>query len=380
MKSYSYLILLFLSYSLSAQNDELKNADSLYTVGKYKEAIDLLENSEPKSEKIYLKLAALQSKKGMQEAALGNYEKVLKKNPERILTAIDYGELLIESGKLEKADSLFGSLIDKYPENANFQYRMGLIKEKQGDKMAEHFYYRAIGLDSTHQAALYKVAKKHLQRNKFSNAIELSNTGLAANPNNVSLLSILAQAYSASRQYEKAIPAYEKLIELDQASEFIFDKLGFAYYRVDNFPKAIENFKRSLELEDRNSGTHYNLGKIYNQMGDLQKAEKHLLMALLIKKQPVDAEFLSLGLNSKDQKKYKEALTYFEKALEENPKNERAMLERAIAADAYFEDRESILNYYQQYLDKYEETGNKNMVEMAKFRKQELKKEIHMAE
>lgn len=374
------IILCFIGIKAGAQTSALSISDSLAAIGKQSEAIDLLKNTEPKTDKIYLKLAKLYQATGKDPRAKENYKMVLKLNPERLLTAIEYGDFLIETNDIIKADSLFGKLIDKYPDNANFQYRMGLIKEKQDDKMAEHFYYRAISLDSTHQGAIYKVAKKHLQRNKFSNAIELSKIGLDANSNNVSLLSILAQSYSASRQFEKAIPVYEKLVELGQGSEFIYDKLGFAYYRMENLPKAAENFKNSLELEDRNSGTHYNLGKIYNQMGELQKAEQHLLMSLLIKKQPVDAEFLSLGLNSKDQRKYKEAFNYFEKALQENPKNERALLEKAIAADAYFQDKSSVLNLYQQYLDKFGEIGNEQMKEMAKFRKRELQKEIHMAE
>ncbi len=372
--------LVFSIFPAFAQDEQIKTADSLAAVGKHLEAIELLKNIEPKAEKIHLKLAKYQQAKGLDESALENYKKVLEMNPGRILTAVDYGELLIENRNLKKADSLFGSLIDKYPENANFQYRMGLIREKQNDKMSEHFYYRAISLDSTHQAAIYKVAKTLMKRKKFSNAIELSQIGLQANPRNVSLLSILAQAYSVSSQYEKAIPIYEKLISLGEASEFIYDKLGFAYYRDNNLQKAIENFKKSLELEDRNSGTHYNLGKIYNQLGKVKEAEQHLLMSILIKKQPVDAEFLSLGLTYKKMKDYKKALKYFEMALEENPENERALLELAIAADAHFQDKKSILGYYRNYLDKYKSIGNEQMIAMAEYRISELKKEIHLAE
>ncbi|TBW30049.1 tetratricopeptide repeat protein [Gramella sp. KN1008] len=374
------IVLLFQTCLTLAQEETINLADSLSAVGKQKEAIRLLEDIHPKTDKVYLKLAKNQRAEGLTDEALESYTKVLAKNPHRILTAIDYGELLIEAGRLNKADSLFNDLIVKYPDNANFRYRMGLIKEKQHDKMAEYFYYRAIALDSTHQAAIYKIVKTQLKRKQFSNAIELSNLGLETKPNNVSLLSVLGQAYSASSQYKKAIPVYEKLLGLGQESAFIYDKLGFAYYRMDDLAKAAENFKKSLEIEDRNSATHYNLGKIYNQTGDLEKAEQHLLMSILIKKQPVDAEFLSLGLTYKDQKDYKKAMEYFEKALEENPENERALLERAIAADAYFEDKRSVLSYYHSYLDKYETIGNAQMIAMAEYRISELKKEIHLSE
>lgn len=371
---------LLFSLQALAQMEEIKIADSLAVVGNHSEAIEILKKHGEKNEKVLLKLAKYQQAKGLDDKALDNYEKVLEMNPQRILTSIDYGDLLIESGKLEKADSLFGDLIDRYPENANFQYRMGLIKERQEDKMAEYFYFRAISLDSTHLAAIYKVSKTFMKRKKFSNAIQLSKKGLETDANNVSLLSLLAQAYSVTSQYNKAIPVYQRLIRLGEGSSFIFDKLGFAYYRENDFPKAIENFENSLALEDRNSGTHYNLGKIYNRLGEFDKAEQHLLMSILIKKQPVDSEFLSLGLTYKKMKEYKKALKYFELALEENPENERALLERAIAADAYFEDKNSVLAYYRNYLDKYESIGNEQMISMAEYRISELKKEIHLAE
>ena len=193
-------------------------------------------------------------------------------------------------------------------------------------------------------------------------------------------MSILGQAYSAKAQYEKAIPIFEKLISLNRDSEFIYNLLAYAYNRTGDLQNAKENFNKALEINDRNSGTHFNLGKIYTRLGDYKKSEQHLLMAILIKKQPVDAEFLSLALTYKRQKNYKDALHYFDRALEENPDNERALMEKALAADAYFKDKKMVLGYYQAYMDKYKSIGDHQMLEMAKYRISDLKKELHMAE
>ncbi len=381
MKSYSVviLLLLFLSYSLSAQNDELKNADSLYTVGKNKEAIDLLEKLDEKSEKIYLKLAKLQQQSEQNEASLKNYHKVLKLNPDRILTAQDYGELLLETDKLAIADSLFTSLSEKYPDNAGFVYRLGLVKEKKKDSTAMKYFFKTVSLDFTHQGALYKTARYQLKNGKSYNAINLCNSGLKVRPNNVSLLSILGQAYSVSLQFEKSIPPFEKLIELDQGSEFILEKLGKAYRVTDQPEKAIETYKMMLDINDRNSAVHSNLGALYLKINELEKAQQHFTMALLIKKQPVDREYLNIGLTFKRQEDFKSAFENFELALEENPDNERALLERAIAADAYFEDKEAVLKLYEVYISQYGESGRNDMISVAKYRISELKSEIHQS-
>jgi len=134
-----------------------------------------------------------------------------------------------------------------------------------------------------------------------------------------------------------------------------------------------------LDINDMNSTVHSNLGALYLRTNEVKKAQQHFTMALLIKKQPVDREYLNIGLTFKRQEDFKSAFENFESALEENPENERALLERAIAADAFFKDQEAVLNLYETYIEKYGESGRNDMISVAKYRISELKSEIHQA-
>lgn len=381
MRKIKLSLLLFLGCSLSfySQEDIIKTADSLSAVGEKAAAIKLLENLETKSETVYLKLARIQQANGQNEDALHNYKNVLDQNPEKILTAVDYGELLMESGKLDAADSLFSDLSEKYPENAGFIYRIGLAKEKKKDSTAMRYFFKTLSKDFTHQGAFYKTAKYYLENGKSYNAISFCNSGLKERPNNVSLLSILGQSYSRSLQFEKAIEPYEKLIAFGKDSEFILEKLAKAYRVTNQTRKAIETYNKMLDINDMNSTVHSNLGALYLETNEVEKAQQHFTMALLIKKQPVDREYLNIGLTFKRMEDFKSAFKNFESALEENPENERALLERAIAADAYFEDQDSVLKLYEAYLEKYAENGRKDMLSVAKYRISQLKSDIHQA-
>ncbi|MGM1057117.1 MAG: tetratricopeptide repeat protein [Bacteroidota bacterium] len=375
------LILIGLVFSKAeAQTSALAVADSLYAVGDYSQAIKTLERTEPKTEQVYLKLARAFRAQGNLKEAGANYEIVLKKNPERILTQIDHAKLLMKTGEWNKADSIFSRLAMDYPKNAGFQYQLGLIKEQQQDNTVIAYFKNTIQLEPKHQDALFKLAKNELQGRKYGMAINYSLIGLRANPANVSLRSILAQSYYSQKFYEKAIREFEKILELGQGNEFVHSRLGFSYYQLSDFLNAIDQYKRALNFEDKNSDTHYNLGKLYAITGDLEKSEIHLLMAVLIKKQPVDAEFLSLGLTYKLQKDYKKALEYFNNSLEENSNNERALYERAIAADNYFEDLQTRINYYIAYLNKYEAKGNEDLIYLAKTRLKDIRKDLHLLE
>jgi len=374
------ILIVFAFSKAGAQTSALAVADSLYAVGDYSNAIKTLENTEPKTEHVYLILAnAFQATGNLKEAST-YYEIVLKKNPERILTKIDHAKLLMKTGELNKADSIFSRLAKDYPKNAGFQYQMGLIKEQQHDSTAGVYFKNTIQLETTHQDALFKLAKDELQRREYGMAINYSLIGLSGNSGNVSLRSILAQSYYNQKFYDKAVPEFEKIIELGQGNEFVHSRLGFSYYQLSDFLNGIDHYKIALTFEDRNSDTHYNLGKLYAITGDLKNSEIHLLMAVLIKNQPVDAEFLSLGLTYKLQKDYKKALEYFNKSLEENPDNERALYERAIAADNYFKDLGTRINYYVGYLNKFEAKGNHDLIYLAKTRLKDLRKDQHLFE
>lgn len=251
------------------------------------------------------------------------------------------------------------------------------MKEKQEDSIAVSFFYNTIKLDTTHQQALLKVSRNALNQGRFLIAEKYSLQGLKTNPANVSLLSILAQAYYRRKQYELAVPQFEKLLDLEQASEFVHISLGMSYYRLEKPQKAIAHYNKALEFEDRNPQTHLNLGRLYSHTGDNEKAETHLLTAILLKKQLLDAEYLSLALNYRKTKDFKKALKYVEQALEENPQNERALYERAVIADNYYEDFQTRINYYQAYLRKYESIGDNRLMHLAKSRLRDLKADFH---
>ena len=372
------LLLILITIKVGAQTPTLVIADSLYAVGNYSEAIQRLENLQDKSDATQLRLAKFYQANGNSDLAMVFYRSILQQHPEKLLTAIRYGDVLVKAGNLRSADSLFQNLAKEYPNNASFQFQIGSIKERLVDSTYLDYLHKTIILDSTHQQALFKIAKYALSRRNFQIAEKMSMQGLQSNPNNASLLSILAQTYIKENSFVLAISPLEKLLELGQGNEFVHSKLGFCYYQQNYFEEAIEQYKLALGYEDRNSDTHYNLGKLYAKLGDLKRSETHLLMALLIKKQPVDSEFLSLALTYKLQEDYQKALQYFNSALEENPDNERALYERAIAADNYYKDKTTVLNYYRVYLNRYEADGNESLIFLAQSRIKDIKTELHL--
>ena len=191
-----FIFIILLVVKAGAQTPALAVADSLHAVGQTAKAVEVLEATDPKSDAVYLKLAKYQTATGKTKEALENYRKVLQKDPQRVLTAIEFAKTLAREGELQEADSVYASLSERYPKNASFVYEQGVIRELQKDSTAIDFYKEANHLDTTHQDALFKLSRHELQRRQYNMAIFYSLMGLDHNPQNVSLLSILAQSYS----------------------------------------------------------------------------------------------------------------------------------------------------------------------------------------
>lgn len=378
MKRRILLILFFISLKAGAQSPAFQRSDSLFSIGSYTQAIGVLREITPASPEVHLRLARSYRAKGNLQKAIIHYRAVVENDPKDIPALVDYSELLLKTGKLDEADSIYSSLAKKFPDNANFQFELGSIREKRKDSTAFAYYRKAILLDSTHQDALLKMATEFLRQSNFSKAERFAKQGLSTNPYNVSLISILGQTYFNQKEFRKSIVPFERLLALGNNSQFVHSKLGMAFFRIGDFKKAITHYQKALDFEVENSSVHYMLGINYARIGEYEKSKEHLLTSIEIKDQPLDGEYLSLALTNKMTGNYKKALENLEKALEEDPKNERVLYERAIAADNYFADIQTRINYYQAYLNEHGETGNKSLIILTKRRIQDLKVELHM--
>ena len=212
-------------------------------------------------------------------------------------------------------------------------------------------FFKTVTFGFSHQGALYKTSKYQLENGKKHEAIALAIVGVEKHPENVSLLSILGQAYMSTFQFEKAIPAFKTIIEEGEVSEFILEKLAKAYRMTNQLPEALATYEKMLELNDMNSSANTNMGVILMEMNKPEEAKKHFYLALFANNPRVDKEFLNVGLAEKELKRYEEAYRLFKFALQENEENERALLELALTADRYFEDKQSVLEHYQQIFE-----------------------------
>lgn len=365
--------MLFLAICLKtqAQFSVLKQADSLYVNGNYTNAINLYKSLEYQEE-AFDKIAKAYVALGNYDEALNYYKNSIEVNPDNPLLKYEYARLLSKTKKFDEASAMFYKLIDIDYRNPNYHYELGLVLEHLKDSTAQNRFYNTFQLDSTHQKAIFKIAKFHVKKRHYETANKFIDIGLKSYSNNKELISLKAQNYYWAKDYENATIWFEKLISINEYSQFIHEKLSYSYSKLYEDEKAIEHCKKALKFDPENANNLFILGQLYQHIEDFPNAEKYILESLAIQDVPLDSEYERLGYIYNRQKKHKEALTAYQRAIEENPESENAHFFLAMTKDKYYKDIDTKIKAFENFKKKFPKSMFNRMADR---RLKELKEE-----
>jgi S1-C subfamily serine protease/thioredoxin-like negative regulator of GroEL len=93
------------------------------------------------------------------------------------------------------------------------------------------------------------------------------------------LSSSLAEAYSTSKDYKKALTFYKKMKNLDSDDVFINYQIAYLNDMMKNYKKAIKGYFEVIRLDSNYIKAYIQLGQIYYDKKDYEKAKKYLLSA-----------------------------------------------------------------------------------------------------
>ncbi|MCX6163371.1 MAG: trypsin-like peptidase domain-containing protein [Ignavibacteriae bacterium] len=96
------------------------------------------------------------------------------------------------------------------------------------------------------------------------------------------LSSSLAEAYSTSKDYKKALTFYEKMSKVDTTDNFIRYQIAYLNEMMKDYKKAITNYNNLIKRDSNYINAYVRLGEIYyKQFKDYKKAKKYLTEALI---------------------------------------------------------------------------------------------------
>jgi tetratricopeptide (TPR) repeat protein len=90
------------------------------------------------------------------------------------------------------------------------------------------------------------------------------------------LSSSLATAYSTSKEYDKALMFYRKMLEQDTSLVFIRYQIANTYQLKNEKKKAVTEYKKLLRIDPNYVEAYVQLGKLYYDDGNYEKAKQYL--------------------------------------------------------------------------------------------------------
>jgi len=127
-----------------------------------------------------------------------------------------------------------------------------------------------------------------------------------------------AYELALAKQYDKAIPEWEKALELTPDDAKAHYNLGVALAETRATDDALAHYGRALELDPDYSDAHTNLGVLLAGKGQLDEAITHLKKALELSPRDIKAH-VNLAGALVDRGEIEEAIAHCRQALEVDP-------------------------------------------------------------
>lgn len=295
----------------------------------FAKAIELFQKilvDQPNAENVRASLARAYSKQGDQKRAIEVYEQIVKNEPYRYQIYLQIAELYEEMKDWPRAMTNYHLSLSA---NANQLYpylRMVLIelKNKQTDAALKTLEIAREKFPNTPQVS-YFYGLAYSASKEYGRALqsieEAEKLAQKYNPDmlNAGFYFYYGSALERSGQFDSAVEKLVKSLEIDPDYAEACNYLGFMYadknVKLDEAMKLIE---RALAYEPDNGAFLDSLGWVYYRKGKLDKSLEYLLRA--VKAMGSDATiFEHLGDVYRQMGKVAEAIEYYQKAVELDP-------------------------------------------------------------
>ncbi len=183
----------------------------------------------------------------------------------------------------------------------------------------------------------YYLARLSRERGRLEETVVQSERALSREPKDLPALLLEAEALAELGRSAKARHFFQRVLDLKPDTAAALVGLGKIESVEGRYSAAADRFEEALKLQPEATAIHYPLSMAYRRLGQEAKAEEHLKLhgrTLVEFKDPHIAAvreltrgvspILSQGRRFLDQKRYKEALKLFEKAVQNDPENPAA--------------------------------------------------------
>ncbi len=210
---------------------------------------------------------------------------------------LSLGSIYTAVGKSEQAIGELSLALQLEPNSDEARRRLGKAYER-ADKKAEAVaaYSEAIRINPYFWQNYNDLGSAYIRFGQNAKALEILEQATRIQKDNPSAWNGLGVAYYNQGKWNLALPAFDKAIALQPDPQY-YSNLGVADFFIGRYSDAAAQFTKAVAMRPKSALFHWNLGDAYRWSKQPDKAAEH----------------------------YREAIALAFKALEVNPKNDRAL-------------------------------------------------------
>ena len=191
-----------------------------------------------------------------------------------------------------------------------------LEKEQIDDAISD--FNKAIDTNPGNSVAYFSRGRAYYKQSKTDNAISDYNKAIEISPEYTAAYQSRGYAYYSLDDYTQAISDYDKALQINPEDAATYNMRGIAYYKQGNIENALSDYNKAIEIAPEFSAAYQNRGDVYQTISnDLAAKAKGTTHSGGI-------TFSSL----REKGTYKKAISDYKKAIELNPENFDAYINR----------------------------------------------------
>ncbi len=235
------------------------------------------------------------------ESARRYYQIELDLYPDDPDVMLDYGELLMNMGRLDEAGKQFRGIVEHDTDSAAAHFYLGEIALKRSRlAAAEQRFIRTLRLDPKYAGAHAKLGQIMLRRGKNTLAGRHFLAEMKRCGNDGEMLLQLGRLLLEIRQAHHANSVLRRLVENDPDNAEAQHNLALSFFLLDRMDDGIRHCRKAIKLRSEYPLALYNLALAHYRRGQIDRAGRYIAKALTIAPQHEEIRGLARKLGSKN--------------------------------------------------------------------------------
>lgn len=201
------------------------------------------------------------------------YEQALSVKPDYQEARLKLATLYYLVKEHQKSIDALNVIVAAEPTNAEAQFYKGMNQKEMKDTgRAVASFQKALELDNNYYDAamqlglLFTEKRDPIAKEYFSTAIRL-------NPRSTEAYFGRAYYYQLTKQYQKALFDYRKVIEYDPSNDNAYYNVGYINFEVGEYEEAMRSWNISIEMNNQNVMAYYMRGLLHEQRKNFADAK-----------------------------------------------------------------------------------------------------------